>query len=297
MRKVFIFTIIMSLFFPLIAYSMESNKSDIIAYSRLTDGYWQIWVRDVKGKMDYQLTKTPVDKRYPDWSPDGKRLIYRTNNGNLFLISSDGNDEKKILTKFENLNNPKWSPDNKRLTFSRYRTDIKDDSDIWISDLNGGNPVMLTNNPGLQYQPGWSPDGKKIIFVSGKEPGRHQIIIMDLSNKSSQPLTDNNYYHMLPAWSPDGEEIAFTANRSGNYDIWIAGSDGGNLRQLTKHKGFDTSPAWSPDGSKIAFVSDRSGNLHIWLMDSDRSNLRQLTRGEIESRDPAWIKGKELIGK
>lgn len=290
MKKSFILSISLILLLPLFAYPQDSNKNDIIAFSRVTDGYWQIWVWDFKAKTEYQLTQTPVDKRYHDWSSDGKRLIYRTNNGNFFIIDRDGRNEHKILTKFENLLNPKWSPDNKKLTFTRYRTDIKDDCDIWVSDLNGENPIMLTHTPGLQYQSTWSPDGKKILFVSGEKPGNHQIMMMDLNDKSSRPLTDNYHYNLLPAWSPDGQKIAFVSNRSGNYDIWLMDNQGKNLKQLTKFNGLDSSPAWSPDGKQIAFVSNRSGNLQIWLMDSDGSNLNQLTRGENECRDPAWAR-------
>ncbi len=285
MKKVFIIAL---LFLSFTGCAIVPTKKDIIAYSRLTDGYWQIWIRDIEGITDYQLTKTQADKRHPDWSSDGKRLIYRTNNGNIFVINQNGSNEQRILTRFENMINPRWSPDNKRLTFTRYRTDIKDDSDIWISDLKGDNPTMLTHNPGLQYQSTWSPDGKKILFVSKNEAERHHILLMDLKDMSSQPLTDKGYYNILPAWSPNGEKIAFVSNISGNYDIWIMDNHGKNLRQVTKFKGLDTSPAWSSDGSRIAFVSNREGNLHIWLIGSTGDNLKPLTKGETECRDPAF---------
>jgi len=291
MKKAFILLCSVMLLLPLSAFSVDEDNREMIAYSRLTDGYWQIWVRDIIGEKDIQLTETPVDKRYPDWAPDGHKLVYRTSNGNLFILNRDKSNEKQILYKFENLINPKWSHDGKRLTFTKYRTSIKDDSDIWISDPAGENPVLLTHEPGLQYQSSWSSDGKKILYVSGNKAGNHQIFMMDIKDKASKLLTEIGHYHLLPVFSPSGNKIAFVSAKSGNYDIWIMGNQGNNLRQLTQYKGFDSSPAWAPDGKRIAFVSNRSGSLQIWIMDTDTENLKQLTSGESECMDPAWTKG------
>ena len=290
MIKVFIFLCSLLLLLPLYSVSAEEDNGEMIAYSRLTDGYWQIWVKDIIGEKDFQLTETPVDKRYPDWTPDGHKLVYRTSNGNLFTLNRDKGNEHQILDKYENLINPKWSPDGKRLTFTRYRTSIKDDSDIWISDPEGKTPLLLTHKPGLQYQSSWSPDGGKIVYVSAIKTGNHQIFIMELKNKVSKALTDNNHYNILPVWSPDGNSIAFVSRKSGNYDIWIIGNQGNHLKQLTRYNGFDSSPAWAPDGKRIAFVSNRSGSLQIWIINIDTGNLKQLTIGESECLDPAWIR-------
>ena len=79
-------------------------------------------------------------------------------------------------------------------------------------------------------------------------------------------LTTHTAGDGAPAWSPDGKKIAFASERTGNPDIWVMDSDGGNLRQLTTHTALDAAPAWSPDGKKIAFDSERTGNWDIWVL-------------------------------
>jgi Tol biopolymer transport system component len=64
-------------------------------------------------------------------------------------------------------------------------------------------------------------------------------------------------------WSPDGREIVFYSTRSGNWDIWVVPSDGGEARQLTNDPATDDRPGWSPDGRWIVFASDRAGG-RLW---------------------------------
>ena len=70
-----------------------------------------------------------------------------------------------------------------------------------------------------------------------------------------------------PAWRPGGEQIAFVSNRTGNYDLWLAKTDGTGLVNLTANNAQDTSPAWSPDGKKLAFISTRDGGSDVYILD------------------------------
>jgi Tol biopolymer transport system component len=116
--------------------------------------------------------------------------------------------------------------------------------------------------------------------------GRHVEQLTGNESSGANEAADDE-----PSWSADETTIAFTscADAFGDCEIWIAGSDGGEARQLTDSRGRNSSPAWSPDGSKIAFVSDRDENgpclFHdctgfngeIYVMDADGENLRRLT--------------------
>jgi TolB protein len=128
-----------------------------------------------------------------------------------------------------------------------------------ISTINSDGTALATIpiRPGHDNTfPAWSPDGKKIAFVSsmGKAGSSFspQLYIVDVDGSGLRRITDTpRTYESDPAWSPDGKRIAFSKGKGDIYTIKI---DGTGLRQLTSDKGGEREPTWSPDGKKIAFV-------------------------------------------
>jgi Tol biopolymer transport system component len=90
-----------------------------------------------------------------------------------------------------------------------------------------------------------------------------------------------------PAWSPDGKSIVFVMKTAASdWNIYRAGVDGSNVRQLTRNGAWD--PAWSPDGKSIAFVSMMEGRRQISVMSAEGLNVRLLTSGPAEHFHPAF---------
>lgn len=281
---------LITFFAAMLIVKAESSEADeLIAYSRVTNGFWQIWVALPNGDGAYQLTNGEFDKRYPTWIT-GKSLIYRTNDGRLFEISLDTAEDRRILDKFDNIARFDVSGDGGKIVFTRYRTDLIDDCDIWVANSDGSSLRMITNDAGPQYDPSWSPDSKKVAFASHENHTMHAIWAMEVNEGKKVRLVYNDSYNIMPDFSPDGRRIAFASNRTGDYEIWLMDSGGENQRQITYSEGMDSSPSWSPDGSKIIFVSNRSGSLQLWKMDPDGLNREQITHGEDECQDPAWIR-------
>ena len=171
--------------------------------------------------------------------------------------------------------------------------------EIYVMDANGRNQRRLTNHPNNDWSPSWSPDGKRIVFMSNRDGHVHfhgwstyEIYVMDADGGNQQRLTENRKIDWDPVWSPDGKRIAFASDRKGdlqNFEIYVMDADGRNQQRLTENRGDDGSPSWSSDGKQIAFRSDRKGNPEIYVMDADGGNPQNLTNNPGGDVSPAWL--------
>jgi Tol biopolymer transport system component len=164
------------------------------------------------------------------------------------------------------------------------------ESNIEISMMNvdGSGQIHIPTNTDEPdaYICAWSPDGRRILFVSEDEEP-YEIYSVDVNNLELVRLTDPISYGN-PAWSPDGKKIAFIASPLDNFEIYLMNADGSEQINLTNHSGSDIDPSWSPDGSQIAFISDRDGSSEIYVMKADGSEQKRLTYNARHNMHPAW---------
>lgn len=136
---------------------------------------------------------------------------------------------------------------------------------IYVLDAHG-DLARLTDDPGCDGAPAWSPDGRRITFESCRA-GDLDIFVMDADGNRQVKLTpEEPAGDYGPAWSPDGRYIAFTSWRYGDKDIFIVDVESGAIVQLTDSPDIEESPAWSPDGEELAFVTERDGLREIHVM-------------------------------
>ncbi len=271
---------------PSALHPRKSAFTGKIAYCQRDKGFWQVEIANSDGSKPQALTKSPVDKRYPSWSPDGKKIAYVTNDGQLWIMNNDGSNNHKIQLSLH-ASCPRWSPDGKRIIFVSYQDLYHGDSEIWEVDLETAKLKKLISRPWLQYDPCYSPDGANFLFTDGPELYAQDIRKLNLKNGDVTQLTDNGAfpYDMQPAYSPDGERIVYSSNESGNYDIWIMDKFGQDKRNLTQSPSHDIMPQISIDAKKIFFLSDRTGNLEVWQRDIEGNNLSQITKTGQDKQD------------
>src|SRR5256885_1752386 len=159
--------------------------------------------------------------------------------------------------------------------------------EIYVMAADGSAPTRLTNSPGSDLEPTWSPDGQRIAFTSIRG-GIFEIHIMGADGSAPTVVWSGGGDALEPSWSPDGGRIAFASNRTRNgFAINLMNVDGSGLTQLTNDH--DDFPSWSPDGRAIAFASLRDGNhWEIFVMNADGSALRRLTSGPSSDVGPSW---------
>ena len=159
------------------------------------------------------------------------------------------------------------------------------DGDIFeTAPVRGGRLRRLTNLPGAQLDPSWSPDASKIVFRDSRRGINvdDEISVMDADGSNVRNLTRNPANDWSPAWSPDGKRIVFASERSAPLSLWTMRADGSLPTRLTD--GIDEYPAWSPDGQWIAYGHDLPQS-DIWLVRPDGSDGHALTH----SLDPEWL--------
>jgi Tol biopolymer transport system component len=165
-----------------------------------------------------------------------------------------------------------------------FRSSRDGDAEIYSMNADGSGLTRLTNDPGPDLHPTWSPDGSKIAFSRLLEGANFEIFVMDADGTDQTNLTDNPASDQIPAWSPDGTRLAFTSSRDSGSDIIVMDADGTDQTNLTDGPFRDISPAWSPDGTKIVFRRDNG----IAVMNADGTAVTLLTSGPFQDAAPTW---------
>jgi hypothetical protein len=176
---------------------------------------------------------------HPDWSPDGKRLLFDTGrNGDgitrILLINADGSGEEDLRIAGQQ---PSWAPDNERFVYRG-------------CDVSG-NRCGLWLAKALPAKP-WETGFNMLGSVLQEAEAAH------------------------PDWSPVSDQIVYQSPAGGSWDVYAINADGSGQRQLTSEVSIEGLPVWSPDGQWLAYLSDAGGNWGIWLMRADGTERQQL---------------------
>jgi eukaryotic-like serine/threonine-protein kinase len=233
------------------------------------------------------------------WLPNGKEFVFSSGAGSnlgLWRIAvSSGAIPKKINLDVSNALAPAVSRLGNRLAFVTEKYDVN----IWRIDLKGqgqkpGLPFRFISSTEVEYYPAFSPDGRRIAFMSQRS-GTEEIWLCESDGSKATQLTSLSGSAIYgPNWSPDGQNIAFTAVQKGmKDDIYVVSVNGGAPRRITTDSAEDKWPYWSHDGKWIYFSSTRSGREEIWKMPSNGGETVQITRntGDIpqESQDSKFL--------
>jgi TolB protein len=147
---------------------------------------------------------------------------------------------------------------------------------LFIADYDGYNPKAILNSKHPIISPRWSPDGKKIAYVSF-EKRKPVIYIQNIQSGKRTLLANFRGNNSAPAWSPDSRKLAIVLTYSLNSQIYIIKADGSDIKQIMRTRSINTEPAWAPNGKELYFSSDRGGSAQIYKVDVESNEVNRVT--------------------
>ena len=281
----------------------RSSLHGRIAYS--TRG-GDIWVMNANGSGRRQITRSGRGADFdPDFSPDGRRIVFRTSRGRyapdtqgiglegIFVVDARTHRERQIQPRTGGLF-PAWSPDGTEIAFSGLPSSGGPLDTIHLMNPDGSGLIDL-RAPGECAT--WSPDSSKLMYCSHPGDGNWAVWVMNADGSDRRQLTHPKLIQPAGAhgdypgaWSPDGKRIVYTSDISRDRELFLMNADVSDQHRLTHFPGADGAEAWLPDG-RIFFAHFRGGEPlpHWYLIRPDGSGLHSLPQLHGAGDPVAWL--------
>ena len=284
---------------PLIS---PDGKSFVFVSDR--DGNPEIYIQDLdRSSPPRRLTDHPAHDEFPTFSPDGTQIVFNSNredeNFDVYIMNTDGSGVKRLTNwkTNEEIRPGCWSADGTQIVFLSHQ-DGK--PNVYIMDVEPFAPKeFLKADDHDLLSPTFSPDGKKLLYVSGFADKSGELRSVDLETNADMVLLKLESSDAFPRYSPDGRQIIFQNRIGGNAEICLVAAKGGQIQNLTNNPARDVDAAWSPDGSRIVFSSNRGGNFDVFslfVINADGSNLHQIYYNSAISAHPSWSPdGRQIV--
>jgi len=147
---------------------------------------------------------------------------------------------------------------------------------LLVADADGRNSQEVLSSQEPILSPAWSPDGRRLAYVSF-ETERPAIYIQDLNSGQRVRATSFQGINGAPAWSPDGRRLAMSLSKDGQPEIYVMDIASRSFDRITNNSSIDTEPDWAPDGRSLVFTSDRSGGPQLYRHDLSSGQQERLT--------------------
>lgn len=256
-----------------------------------------LWRQKIDSTEAFQLTDGPGYDYQPDWSPDGKSVIYvsyQKDAMELWLLDLSTGKSVELTSGGDVNVEPRWSPDGKRIVFVStmynkrfhvFRADVARPKLKNVVRLTGETksdlPRYYYSPYDMEISPVWMRDGKEILFVSNRGhiygTGGFWRMRAEPGAVAREIHYEETNWKARPDVSPDGSRIVYSSYLGRQWhQLWVMPANGGDSFPISYGDWDDTKARWSPDGRVLAFVSNRNGNTKLWVMALPGANQREV---------------------
>ncbi len=245
---------------------------------------------DRSGREEYQIISNQFDNSYPSFSPDSRRVLFlsrrrathrdgkidRMDNAGIYLVDSDGKNERCLVPEVFPNKYPSFSPDGRKIVFTSGRGSC---FGLYLYDLTTGKEYAIDDKYDYTF-PSFSPDGKLLLYASWRRDtngdGRIDIrdnsgiYVRNLEFSKEWVVASDRYNNSFPVFSSDGRKILYLSRRRDtngdgkidsmdNCGIYCCNLDGSDEQCIVGDEYYNKFASWSPDNSRIAFLSSKRG--------------------------------------
>jgi TolB protein len=280
-----------------------------------------LWLQAIDGDTADELTHGPGYDYQPDWSPDGRFIVFaRHHSDAIELWRLDlANRKTQQLTQTRAVQlQPRYSPDGGRIAFvstagtSHFNLYV---AELTQSGLGAPRAVIAPRESSIAryyysthdhtINPSWTPDGKSLVFVSNREvaygSGRICSVALETGSAPSCFIDEETSWRANPEVAPDGRRVLYSSYQGRQWhQLWVSTLKGEATLPLTFGEFDVTQARWSPDGRRVAYISNESGNVALWIREftgGARKQLLATTRHYARTMAPLTIKLTDEQGK